>query len=233
MTERNIKILPSGDSAVLIRFGSVISEELNREVRKLSAQLTAEKIKGIIELIPSYSDLTLLYNPLIVSFKTIYKTIETMLEETREPEEMHERILEIPVCYEASMGTDLEEVSRHTGLGTEEIIQIHSSATYRVYLLGFTPGFPYLGGMKKQIACPRKSNPRQSIPAGSVGIAGNQTGIYPIDSPGGWQIIGRTPLRLFDPGRKDIFLFRAGDRIRFRPIDKEEFLLLSNRSWGK
>lgn len=229
MDEQNIKILPSGDSAILVRFGTVISEDLNRKVRKLSAQLTGKRIHGITELVPSYSDLMILYDPLIVSFKAIYRIIEKLLQEPWELQEVDSRLIEIPVCYEGSMGPDLEEVSRHTGLSTEEIIQIHTSVTYWVYLLGFTPGFPYLGGMNEEIACPRKSNPRQSIPAGSVGIAGNQTGIYPIDSPGGWQIIGRTPLRLFDSERKDIFLLRTGDRIRFKRIDNEYFSILRNR----
>jgi inhibitor of KinA len=133
------------------------------------------------------------------------------------------RLVRVPACYGGEFGPDLEEVSRHQGLDPEEVIALHSGATYRVYMLGFTPGYPYLGGLPARLAMPRLNVPRQLVKAGSIGIAGVQTGIYPVASPGGWRIIARTPLRLFDPSAATPFLFAAGDRVQFEPIDRQQF----------
>ncbi|MBU1012150.1 MAG: 5-oxoprolinase subunit PxpB [Bacteroidetes bacterium] len=223
MTNNNLKIIPSGDSAILVRLGNEITEEINTRVHDLHFMLDVLKIKGIIEMVPAYADLLILYDPLKVSYDGLSQIIKEEIEKPGKPGTIEQRLIQIPVCYDEEFGSDLEEVSEHTGLSKKEIIQIHSSTKYLVYMLGFTPGFSYLGGMDERIACPRKKIPRQNIPAGSVGIADKQTGIYPIESPGGWQLIGRTPLNLFDPDREDVFLCRAGDHLQFVPISKTEF----------
>jgi inhibitor of KinA len=232
MTEFPTQILPSGDAAVLVRFGTQISESDNRKVMALRNKLEMTDIPGVIETIPAYASLLILYNPLILSFKTLYHQIGKMLKEKKEETVVKARTITLPVCYDPEFGPDLQEVSAQTGLSPDEIVKMHKATTYRVFMLGFTPGFPYLGETDERIACQRKSLPRQVVPEGSVGLAGRQTGIYPIESPGGWQIIGRTPLKIFKPDSKDVFLFRAGDLIRFEAISREEFETISeNQSW--
>ena len=223
MTNNNIKIIPSGDSAILVQFGNEITEGINKRVHNLHFMLDELKIKGIIEMVPAYTDLLILYDPLQISYNGLGQIINEEIEKPSKLGTIEQRLIQIPVCYYEEFGSDLAEVSEHTGLSKEEIIQIHSSSKYLVYMLGFTPGFSYLGGMDERIACPRKKIPRQNIPAGSVGIADKQTGIYPIESPGGWQLIGRTPLNLFDPNREEVFLCKAGDLLQFIPINKTEF----------
>lgn len=223
MTNNSVKIIPSGDSGILIRFGNTITEEINKKVHDLQLNLETMKTEGIIEMVPAYTDLLILYNPLKNSFKSMSQSIEEAIEKPKSSKTQQQRLIKIPTCYEGEYGADLDEVSKNTGLSKDEIVKIHSSSKYLVYMLGFTPGFSYLGGMDERIACPRKKIPRQDIPAGSVGIADKQTGIYPIESPGGWQLIGRTPLNLFDPSREEIFLCKAGDQLQFVPISKNEF----------
>jgi inhibitor of KinA len=140
--------------------------------------------------------------------------------------------VDIPVCYGGDFGPDLDAVSSHTGLSTEEVVAIHGEPDYLVYMIGFAPGFPYLGGMSERLASPRRESPRAKIPPGSVGIAGSQTGVYPIETPGGWQLIGRTPLRLFRPERDEPSLLRTGDRVRFQAIDRAEYGDLLERDAG-
>ena len=223
MTNNKITIIPSGDSAILVRFGNEITEAINKLVHDLHFMLDELKIKGIIEMVPAYTDLLILYNPLQISYNGLSQIINEEIQKPGKLGTIEQRLIQIPVCYDEEFGSDMKEVSEHTGLSKEEIIRIHSTSKYLVYMLGFTPGFSYLGGMDERIACPRKKIPRQDIPAGSVGIADKQTGIYPIESPGGWQLIGRTPLKLFDPERDEVFLCRAGDQLQFIPISKTEF----------
>jgi inhibitor of KinA len=229
MNSDSIKIMPSGDSGILVRFGNVISEEINKKVHDLHLMLASNDANGIIEMVPAYTDLLILYNPLVLSFDRLNEAIKKAVDMPNKLESQTQRLIKIPTCYEDEYGADLGEVSENTGLTKDEIIKIHSSTDYLVYMLGFTPGFSYLGGMDERIACPRKKTPRQGIPAGSVGIADKQTGIYPIESPGGWQLIGRTPLNLFDPKREEIFLCKAGDKLRFEPISKKEFETIQNK----
>ncbi|MBE0650249.1 MAG: 5-oxoprolinase subunit PxpB [Bacteroidales bacterium] len=227
MTEYNTQILPSGDSAILVRFSEQISESINRKVISFRNNLEQINLPGIIETIPAYASLMIIYNPLIVSFKILYREIKEILDKTKDETLSKSRTITIPVCYDSTFSMDLQEVSQQTGLSPAEIIKIHYSSTYRIFMLGFTPGFPYMGETDERIACPRKSTPRQAVPEGSVGLAGRQTGIYPIESPGGWQIIGRTPLKIFNPGSENIFLLRAGDIIQFKPISISEFESIS------
>jgi KipI family sensor histidine kinase inhibitor len=222
----SVKIIPSGDSGIIVRFGNAITEEINKRVHDLQSILEALQTKGIHEMIPAYTDLLILYNPLENSFASMSESIRKAIDSPSESKKQNQRLIKIPTCYEGEYGADLKEVAKKTGLSTDEVIKIHSSTNYLVYMLGFTPGFSYLGGMDERIACPRKKIPRKDIPAGSVGIADKQTGIYPIESPGGWQLIGRTPLNLFDPDREEVFLCNAGDKLRFVPISIQEFELI-------
>ena len=218
-----IEYIPSGDSAFLVKFGNEISEEINRKVRTYFIALSEKKIEGIIECVPSYTDLMVVYNPLIIQYKELLGELKVVAQNISDIEIPEARTVEIPVLYGGKFGDDMEAVKSHTGLSEQEIIEAHSGRKYLVYMLGFTPGFCYLGGMNKDIATPRKEVPSQKILAGSVGIAAEQTGIYPIESPGGWQIIGRTPYKLFDPNRKPEFLLQAGDYLKFYPISEEEY----------
>jgi len=208
-----------GDTACLIRLGEVISPDINRQVHALSKFLGDSNLTGITGMIPAYADLTVIFDPEITSYTGFLDRLQNAVTEFN-PHENTEipvslRILDIPVVYGGEYGPDIEFVARNAGLTVEEVIDRHSRGIYPIYMMGFTPGFCYLGGLDGSLHTPRKSEPRLKIPAGSVGIAGNQTGIYPIESPGGWQIIGRTPLNLFDPHRESPFLCEAGMTVRF------------------
>lgn len=208
-------IQPIGSAALGIYFEPLISEAINDAVIALMCDIQAE---GIVEMVPSYAALTVFYDPLVTDFFALKETIEGCLRALENQPNPSKEVIDVPVIYGGADGPDLLEVSEHTGLSVEAIIEKHTAPLYRIYMLGFTPGFPYLGGMDPALNTPRKASPRLRIMAGSVGIAGNQTGIYPIASPGGWQIIGRTLLNLFDPSSKAPFLFKAGQYIRFYPV---------------
>lgn len=213
-----LEIIPFGDTALIVKLGDDISTETNSSVRKLYHCMDVEKIHGVIELVPSYNELMVYYNPLLTDFNTLITEIRQLGNNMDDVMLPKPSLIKIPVHYGGTYGPDLKFVAQHNHLTEEEVIRIHSSADYLVYMMGFTPGFCYLGGMDARIATPRKGNPRLKIKAGSVGIADQQTGIYPIDSPGGWQLIGQTALKLFDPKRTPVFLARAGDHIRFYPV---------------
>lgn len=214
-----IRAVPLGDSALTLTLGEGIDAKLNLRVHHLAARLAAAPLAGIRELTPAYNSLLIHYDPLLLS----YAQVETWVLQHAAPEEetaaQPARCVEIPTRYGGEYGPDLEFVARHNGLTPAEVIQIHTAAEYTVYLMGFTPGFPYLGGMDERIAAPRLASPRTSIPAGSVGIAGQQTGIYPLASPGGWQLIGRTAIPLFNPHAEAPCLLSPGDHLRFVAID--------------
>lgn len=223
MTDVTLKYIPSGDSAFIIKAGDVISEEVNLVVRKLLARLEEENIPGVIDFIPSYNELMVCYDPAKIGYRRLLETLRACAADPAAILLPAPEVVHVPVLYGGEAGPDLQYVAEYNGLAEEDVIRIHSSADCLVYMLGFTPGFCYLGGMDKRIATPRQETPRLKIPAGSVGIAGEQTGIYPMKSPGGWQLIGRTPLRLFNPDSKPEFLFKAGDYIRFYPVDQDEY----------
>ena len=218
-----LTFVPSGDSAFIIKAGDNISIETNRIIRKLLLRIDKENLDGIIDLIPSYNELMICYDPQKIGFRRLLDALKSLSKEIEPIELPLSSIIHVPVVYGDEFGLDLSEVAVYNGLTNEEVVRIHFSVDYLVYMLGFTPGFCYLGGMDERIATPRKKTPRTKIPAGAVGIADKQTGIYPIESPGGWQLIGITPLKLFDPNRKPEFLIQAGDYIRFSPISKNEF----------
>jgi len=217
------RYLPAGDKAIVLEFGNEISKELNLLVRKIDYTVNKENIEGIEEMVPTYRSLIVYYNPQRVKYTDLaqkLKEIENSITEIILPTA---HISEIPVLYGGEYGPDLEYVAQYSKLSIKEVIQIHTEKEYFIYMLGFLPGFVYLGGMSDKIATPRLEKPRLKVLEGSVGIAGKQTGIYPIESPGGWQIIGRTPIKLYDPQNKFPFLLKSGNYIKFYPINKEQF----------
>lgn len=218
-----IRFLLTGDTSVSVEFGDEIREEINHKIRAFSFTLAESPIPGVVEVVPTYRSLMIHYDPGIVLYDDLVRQLKALLGSLDQVRLPPSHVIEIPVLYGGEEGPDLEFVAAHCGLSSDEVVRIHTSADYLIYMLGFTPGFPYLGGMDERIAAPRLKQPRVKIPAGSVGIAGSQTGVYPIDSPGGWQLIGRTPVRLYDPERSKPVLCRAGDYIRFRSIDRKEF----------
>lgn len=218
-------IYPCGDCAVTLQIGAEISEQVNREVVCALNALRKAEIIGVVELVPTYTSICIHYDPAMLSYETLQRTIgQIKINLSEDNQEATGRIVEIPVCYGGEYGPDLSFVAQHNGLTPEEVIKRHSEGEYLVYMLGFLPGFAYMGGMDASIACPRLESPRTKIPAGSVGIAGTQTGIYPLSSPGGWQLIGRTPLKMFAiHGDQTQFALSAGDRVRFVPITEETY----------
>ena len=222
-----MQIEPLGDSALLVRLMDVFEPEKSLDaVLATARQLERAGLPGLVELVPAYTTIGVFFEPARSdSFAALKTKIEHALQplEPARPLAGDEPPIEVPVCYESQFAPDLEEVAAHAGLSVEEVVIRHSNAVYRVTCVGFTPGFPYLSGLPAGLATPRRASPRKEIPAGAVAIGGMQTGIYPRKSPGGWNIIGRTPLRLFDIKRDPPALFRAGDRVRFRKISAIEF----------
>ena len=217
-------ISPVGDCAISIDFGQVIDPKINRHIRQTIERLQALQLDGIIELVPTYCALLLQYDAMLYSYSELCNIIEPTLEQTvTENDNELVTVVEIPTVYGGEFGPDLGFVASHNNLTEDEVVAIHSGTDYLVYMLGFIPGFTYLGGMDPCIATPRLSSPRTLIPAGSVGIAGAQTGTYPSDSPGGWQIIGRTPVTMYDMSKKQAALLSAGDYVRYVPIDEAEY----------
>lgn len=217
-------ISPVGDCAISIDFGQVIDPKINRQIRQIIEQIKDLQLDGIIELVPTYCALLVQYDAMVYSYSDICRILEPTLQEsvTDSANELV-TIVEIPTVYGGEFGPDLGFVASHNHLSEAEVVSIHSGTDYLVYMLGFIPGFTYLGGMDPRVATPRLSSPRTLIPAGSVGIAGEQTGTYPSDSPGGWQIIGRTPVTMYDMSKKQAALLQAGDYVRYVSIDENEF----------
>jgi inhibitor of KinA len=220
-----VRMLAAGEQGLVIEFGDAIDPAVNARVHRLAHAISLCPIEGILESVPTYRSLFVSFDPLVVARGNLVAEIGRRIEGIeagREPVPAG-KVVELPVCYGGEFGPDMDFVARQNGLSPEEVVAIHSSVLYLVYMLGFTPGFPYLGGMSSRLATPRLSSPRGKVPAGAVGIAGDQTGVYPVESPGGWRLIGRTPLRLFDLDAEDPFLLAAGNLVRFHPVDEEEF----------
>lgn len=222
------KYLAVGDQYILVEFGNAISLDIHRKVRALFLALQEQMGDELEEVIPTYRSLLVHYNPLRIHGDRMMEQIKALEDNLGEMALPPPSIYRIPVRYGGEYGPDLGYVAQHNGLSEKKVIEIHSKGDYLIYMLGFTPGFCYLGGMSERIATPRLKEPRMRIPAGSVGIAGKQTGMYPIDSPGGWQLIGRTPIKLFDPlnERKPV-LMQVGDYIRYFPVSQEEYEQIS------
>jgi inhibitor of KinA len=225
-----MRFAPLGDHAIMITVGSSIDEETNRRVGAVTAALRAQPPAGTVEQVRAFASVVLHYDPARVSggpglppYDRMVAQLKTLLAGTTMADVPEARTVEIPVCYGGAFGPDLEDVARRHELEAADVIRIHSNGDYLVYMVGFMPGFAYLGGLSARIATPRRLSPRTAVPAGTVGIGGDQTGVYPLASPGGWNLIGKTPLRIFDIQRNEPALLVAGDRVRFRQISLSEF----------
>lgn len=222
-----LRFQPASDQSLLIYFGEKITLKANEQVRKLLHLLEAEPIAGVRNLHPAYCSLLVKFNPLKWRHDGLEKELReylARLDKVRLPEPRH---VEIPVCYGGEYGPDLDEVAALHKTTPEQVIELHSSASYLVYFLGFVPGFAYLGELSSELVTPRLATPRKRVPAGSVGIAGNQTGVYPFETPGGWRLLGRTPVSMFRTDRDGLSLLSIGDRVRFVPTSRDRFAELS------
>ena len=213
----------ASDRSLMVRFGDTISLEIHQRVRALLALLTAEPVDGVYNLQPGYTSLLITFDPLQRDHGELEAVVRSYVERMDAVQLPAARRVEIPVCYGGDFGPDLLDVAKLHGITSEEVIRLHSSAAYLVYFIGFVPGFAYLGGLPEAIATPRLPEPRWSVHPGSVGIAGRQTGVYPVRTPAGWRLIGRTPLQLFSPQRETMNLLSIGDEVRFVPISPDEF----------
>jgi KipI family sensor histidine kinase inhibitor len=211
------KIVPLGDASLLVQLGDEIDLAVNQRVHALADLVKLSSFNGIVETVPAYSTLLVHYDPLILSFAQLKSDLRVKISQIEKVRSKKPRQVEVPVLYGGEYGPDLEFVASHCDLQIDDVIRIHSGRTYTVFMMGFTPGFPYMGKLDDAIVTPRLETPRTRVPAGTVAIAGSQTGIYPIDSPGGWRLIGHTSLRLFDPESESPFLFSPGDEVRFIP----------------
>jgi len=214
---------PLGEGAALVRLADGIGRDAHERVRAFCAKLEQQPPPGLIEYVPAYTTVALYYDPLRVDYEDVRDAAQHIAARPSNATATVPNVIEIPVCYGGECGPDLEHVAAVHDMSPEAVIELHESGEYEVWMLGFAPGFAYLGGLPERIATPRRATPRVKVPAGSVGIAGAQTGVYPFDSPGGWQLIGRTPLRMFDPTRSPPALLGPGDRVRFRAITPAEF----------
>ncbi len=217
-----------GDRSLLIRVGEGISRECQAAVSRLFRLLTTDKLGHILSIHPAYNSLLMTFDPMVAGPEETAEMVRVLVGREDAVVLSEPRKVEVPVCYEGEMAPDLGDVAAHNGRTVEEIVRLHAGTEYLVYFLGFSPGFPYLGDLPEEIATPRLKTPRLKVPAGSVAIGGNQTGIYPVDSPGGWRLIGRTPLPLFTPEKDPPTLLEMGDRVRFVPITLKEFRALRN-----
>jgi KipI family sensor histidine kinase inhibitor len=217
------RFLLAGDSALVAEFGDKVSPDINMKVRKLFLYLEKFPPKGIKETVPTYRSLMIHYNSLELSLETLRSELEKAIVESANMSLLGSRRITVPVKYGGDYGPDIEDVAAHNEITPEDVIRIHSSMDYLVYMIGFTPGFPYLGELPRSIACPRLTTPRVKVPAGSIGIAGTLTGIYSLESPGGWRLIGRTPLKLFDERSDPPSLLQAGDYVRFLRIAETDY----------
>jgi inhibitor of KinA len=221
----DVKLLPAGEGGLVVEFGTIISPVINLCVQTFMRMVSAAKVSGIIEVVPSYCSAVIYFDPFKITRASLTKQVEVILADLQlnRFENLAWRVVHIPVCYGGVLGPDLEYVAKYTGLMAEQVIKLHTRQPYLVYMLGFTPGFPYLGGLSDLLIVPRQEKPRSRVPIGSVGIGGNQTGFYSIESPGEWWLIGRTPLKAFDPARLEPFLLAPGDYVQFESIGLEQY----------
>jgi inhibitor of KinA len=225
-----VEIIPLGDLALTITLGNAIDEATHRLVRAVTRAIMASDISGVTDIVPAFASVTVHYDPLRIRrtvsespYEQLVSALRQLLDDVHVEDLPEPRLVEIPVCYGGSLGPDLTDLAEQHNLSTDEVVRLHSSAVYLVYMVGFMPGFAYLGGLPERIATPRRASPRTAVPAGSVGIGGQQSGVYPLESPGGWNLIGRTPLQIFDITRDEQTLLATGDRVRFVPITLRRF----------
>jgi inhibitor of KinA len=231
--EKEPRIRPAGDQALLVEFGEEISPALNREVHAFVRRAAPRKIPGIGELVPSYSSVLVYYDSSALSFAETASWVREFLTALSSEPDPSGTVKEVPVLYGGEFGPDISYVAGHNGISVDEVIRLHTGESYLVYVVGFSPGFAAMGSVPRKIQAPRLSTPRTKVPAGSVGIGGQQTGIYAVESPGGWQLIGRTPLNLFNLTKNPPSFFQPGDYARFYAIDEKDFLRIQNSEVGK
>lgn len=219
-----MKIIPYGEDALLVQLEQVISQEVHAQIKSLSNQIVQNGIEGVIGQTPAYASLLVQYDTAAVTYEQLSERIGMLSTESDKAVETSSTTWHLPVCYNTDYALDHEHISVQTGLSFGKIVEIHTSQAYDVYMIGFQPGFGYMGIVPEEIQINRLNTPRKRVPQGAVGIAGKQTGVYPADSPGGWGIIGQCPVLMFDPDRKRSSLLRAGDQVKYQPITKEEML---------
>jgi inhibitor of KinA len=219
-----VRFQPAGDRGLVVEFENVLSLEVNARVRALGLALEAARLPGLVEVVPTYRSLGVQFDPLATSWSALQAQIEGVMARLDPADLPPPRLVELPTVYGGEYGPDLPFVAQHAGLSEAEVIRLHSQATYHVYMIGFSAGFAYLGGLPEPLHTPRLPSPRTRTPKGSVAIGGSQTGAYPADTPGGWRIIGRTPVELFDPRREPPTPMQPGDQVRFVPISGAEYL---------
>jgi inhibitor of KinA len=217
------RIVPAGESAVIVEFEARIDPEVNARAIACAEAVQAARLAGVRDVVPTYRSVAVYFDPLRTDNDALMACLERVAGRAPGPASAARAPVRIPVCYGGEWGPDLAAVAAFAGMTESDVARVHAGGTYRVFMLGFVPGFAYLGIVDARIAMPRHATPRVRVPAGSVGIAGVQTGVYPAETPGGWQLIGRTPLKPFDPSRDDPFLMQAGDAVQFYPIDRAEY----------
>jgi inhibitor of KinA len=217
------RIVAAGDSARILEFDARIAPDVNTRAVAAAAHLRARVIPGVRDIVTAYHSVTVYFDPLLTDQRRLEALLRAAGDAAAAPDGGHGREVQIPVCYGGDFGPDLADVSRFAGLDEDAVVSRHAGGRYRVFMIGFVPGFAYLGVVDRAIAIPRRATPRRRVPAGSVGIAGQQTGVYPSSTPGGWQLIGRTPLTLFTPDRDEPCLLAPGDTVQFVPIDRAAF----------
>jgi inhibitor of KinA len=217
------RIVPAGDSALVVEFDERIDPAINARAIQLADSLQAAGISGVRDIVPTYRSVAVFFDPLRTNYDALVASLEGEAARPDEEAAVVRAPLCIPVCYGGELGPDLPAVARFAQTSEEEVIRLHAGTAYRVFMLGFVPGFAYMGIVDSRIAAPRHGTPRLRVPLGSVGIAGVQTGVYPAETPGGWQLIGRTPLKPFDATRAEPFLMKAGDTVMFQPIERAEY----------
>jgi len=217
------RVVPLGDSALLVEFENRIDVSINERCIAVAEVLEARRIAGVRDIVPAYRTVGVYFDPLKTDRAQLQRELDLAIDTPAAGVPAPRQLIRVPVCYGAADGPDIGEVARFAGASEDEVVARHSAAIYRVFMLGFSPGFAYLGPVDARIAAPRRTTPRTAVPPGSVGIAGQQTGIYPSETPGGWQLVGRTPLRVFDAARTPPSLFRAGDRVQFFAIGRDQW----------
>lgn len=217
------KVSIAGDSAINLEFAQTISPETSGLIRSAAQVLEADPIPGVRELVPTFCSLMVVYDPCAIGYDDLLAKVQGKLRSLQAEGQTVRRIVEIPVCYGGEFGPDMATVCEHAHMDEAQVVALHSGHDYLIDMLGFLPGFAYLGGLDERLHTPRLAVPRTEIPAGSVGIGGAQTGVYPLASPGGWQIIGRTPVRPYDPNREEPIAYAAGDYLRFVPISEKQY----------
>jgi inhibitor of KinA len=225
-----MRFTPLGDRAVTITLGDTIDLATHRRVRAVSAALDARPPAGVVDQAPAFASVTVHYDPLRIAgdstkspYERIVAELDELLSHVHDDDLPPPTLVEIPVCYGGELGPDLDDVARQHELTPQDVVDLHTGAEYLVYMVGFMPGFAYMGGLPAKLATPRRGTPRTAVPSGTVGIGGSQTGVYPLESPGGWNLIGRTPVSIFDIGREPATLLATGDRARFVPISLRDF----------